>query len=526
MIARAAVPAFGVAFAFVAVGGLAAQSPREMARTIDVVRATGRLELGGRGIAVPALVVEVYERRSYAPVWSDADGAELVAFLRHLRADGLVPQHYDVDLLASGASSGSIEAAPLDVLRTTALLAAAYDLRFGRVDQATLRRRGFDAALAGDDAVAAALAVLPPAGRAAWEAQRPDNFVYDGMRRSLAELRELAADGGWRTVPSGSALELGVDDPRVAELRVRLSQAGDLRDADPASTVFDERLDAAVRSFQHRHGLNPDGVVGPATLAALNVPVEARIDQLRVNLERARWLADAVARRYVAVNAAGALAYLIEDGRVAFETRVIVGTTATRTPTFSAAIRHIELNPTWTVPPGIVGEVLARIRRDAGYLGREGIRVLDGAGRVVDPGRIDFSRYTARTFPYVFRQEPGPANPLGVVKFVFPNQYHVYLHDTPSRELFEREERLFSHGCIRVQDPLRLAELVLDSPEWTREALRDAVTAGTTRVIPLPRPMPVLILYWTAAADLHGELHFYRDVYGRDPPLLRALDAR
>jgi murein L,D-transpeptidase YcbB/YkuD len=188
-------------------------------------------------------------------------------------------------------------------------------------------------------------------------------------------------------------------------------------------------------------------------------------------------------------------------------------------------MRHIDLNPTWTVPPGIVGEVLARVRREPGYLAAEGIRILDASGRTVDPASVDFSRYTARTFPYTFRQDPGPANALGRIKLVFPNDYNVYLHDTPSRSLFEREERLFSHGCIRVQNPVELAALILDDPaRWSVDGLEAAIAPGTTRTIQLERPVQVLVLYWTASADLHGEIHFYRDVYGRDAGVLAALN--
>jgi murein L,D-transpeptidase YcbB/YkuD len=178
------------------------------------------------------------------------------------------------------------------------------------------------------------------------------------------------------------------------------------------------------------------------------------------------------------------------------------------------------------VPPGIVGEILAHVRSDPGYLARINMRVLDRSGRPVNPASIDFGRYTGASFPYVFRQEPGPQNPLGQIKLMFPNEHNVYLHDTPSRQLFDREQRTFSHGCIRVQDPIRLAELVLDDPRWTREALLAGIAAGGTRTIPLAQPLPVVIQYWTASTDLHGELHFYRDVYARDRPLLRALDAR
>ncbi|MHB1168278.1 MAG: L,D-transpeptidase family protein, partial [Longimicrobiales bacterium] len=295
---------------------------------------------------------------------------------------------------------------------------------------------------------------------------------------------------------------------------------------DSSGDRFDAALEAAVRSFQHRHGLNEDGIVGPATVAELNVPVERRIEQVRANLERARWITHDLPDTFLAVNIAGAKAYLVRGGAVVFESRAVVGAVNTATPVFRASLQYLDLNPTWTVPPGIVGEVLAAVRRDPRYLKRNDFVVLDRNGRSVDALRVDFAGYTARTFPYVFRQKPGPANPLGRIKFMFPNRYNVYLHDTPARELFGREQRTFSHGCIRVEDPLRLAELVLDDVAWSRAAIEAAMADGRTRTIRLEKALPVLLLYWTASTDLHGELHYYRDVYERDAPLLRELNRR
>jgi murein L,D-transpeptidase YcbB/YkuD len=332
----------------------------------------------------------------------------------------------------------------------------------------------------------------------------------------------VVTDAGLPVAPMRDA-----DDPRVPALRRRLVMAGDLpADADVASTVLDETLEAAVRRFQHRHGLNDDGVVGPTTRAEMEVPVEARIEQIRINLERARWVLRDLGDAFVAVNVAGQRVYVVRGGTVVWETRGIVGKTTSRTPTFSATMRYVVLNPGWAVPRSINREVLSETRRDPSYLERQRFRVLDAAGSEVDPASVDFTSYRGADFPYQFRQDPGPVNALGRVKLMFPNPYSVYLHDTPARGLFAQELRTFSHGCIRVQDPLRLAELVLDDPEhWNLAALQKAVDSGATKTLMLDRPLPVKVLYWTAAADLHGELHFYRDVYERDPKVLRALDA-
>jgi murein L,D-transpeptidase YcbB/YkuD len=262
--------------------------------------------------------------------------------------------------------------------------------------------------------------------------------------------------------------------------------------------------------------------VGPATLAELNVPAGYRVRQLRANLERARWVLRELADTFVTVNVAGQRVYVVQGDSVVHEARAVVGRAYTRTPVFAAPMRYVVVNPTWTVPRSINGEILARLRRDPDYLARQRFQVLDATGRPVDPATVDFERFTGGSFPYVFRQRPGPTNALGQIKFMFPNEFNVYLHDTPERGLFALEERLFSHGCIRVQDPLGLGALLLDG--WDRSRLEAAIAAGETRTIDLARPLPVLVLYWTAATDLHGEVHFYRDIYGRDPTLLDALD--
>jgi L,D-transpeptidase YcbB len=495
---------------------------------IESMRATGVLQLNGSTLPGSDLVAALYERRGFTLLWDVAERrAVLRAALMQMRDDGLDPTIYHLAALtASDASATADRAAYDDILHTYVLLLAAQHLRYGRVDDATLKpRRHIEAAPTGENSVTAAERLLALEPGAALASVRPRHFVYTGLADALRRMRAIQHSGGWAHVPP-VRLERGDSDTAVAQLRRRLRAEGDLAaDADTTSPQFDDGVESAVRSFQHRHALNTDGIVGPATHRELAVPIATRIDQVRINLERARWVVHDLPDTFITVNIAGALVYFIRSGDVVFESRAVVGRTVTRTPVFGATLRYIDLNPTWTVPPGIVQEILNSVRRDPSYLSRQRIRIIDAAGRTVPAHTIDFRRYSGRSFPYTFRQEPGPLNPLGQLKLVFPNRHNVYLHDTPARELFGREQRTFSHGCIRVQDPVHLAHLVLADSSWSMAALHAAIATGQTRTIHLRTPVPVLVLYWTAAADLHGELHFYRDVYGRDAALLRAISA-
>ena len=324
-------------------------------------------------------------------------------------------------------------------------------------------------------------------------------------------------------VEEGPALELDAVDSRVPVLRRRLTMGGDLADGPEGSAErYDERLEAAVITFQARHGLEADGIVGPRTLEELNVPVEHRVDQLRASLERARWVFRDLVDDLLVVDIAGFKLHLVRDGVEIWSTPVQVGLPYHSTPIFKSQMTYLVLNPTWTVPPGILRrETLPKVREDQGYLVKENMSVIDASGRRIDPATLDWD---AR-FPYSIRQEPGPNNALGRVKFMFPNPYMVYLHDTPSKSLFGKASRAFSHGCIRVQDPLRLAELLLEgSPEWDRAAIERTLATSKTTTVLLPEALTVMLLYWTAEVREDGTVAFKKDIYNRDPAVIRGLD--
>jgi murein L,D-transpeptidase YcbB/YkuD len=356
---------------------------------------------------------------------------------------------------------------------------------------------------------------------------RPQHVWYRRGREQLREYRRIAANGGWPELPEGPALKPGVTDPRVPVLRRRLEVTGDLgvaRVTEP--DLFDPSLELAVKRFQARHGMTPDGAVGAATRAAMNVPVGARIDQLRVNLERGRWVLHEIKGEFVLVDVAGFDVAYFRDNEPIWTSKVVVGRPYRETPVFKSEITYVVLNPTWTIPPGILAkDTLPAIKRDPGYLARHRIRVIDGNGQEVSPSSVDWSRYR-NSVPYQLRQDPGPDNSLGLVKIMFPNPYLVYLHDSPAKSLYDRDERAFSSGCIRVARPFELTELLLNDPvQWNAEAIESVIKSGQTRTVNLAKPVPVLILYWTAQPTPDGQIMFRNDVYGRDASTLAALDS-
>ena len=313
----------------------------------------------------------------------------------------------------------------------------------------------------------------------------------------------------------------------LAALRERLLVTTDMQPGTGDPAIFNAALETGVRAFQQRHGLEDDGIVGKTTLAALNVPVEQRIDQIRANLERARWVLHDLPETYILVDIAGFRVTYTRDGEIVWETRAQVGQPFRKTPVFRARMTYLEVNPTWTVPPTILKEdVLPAIKRDPAYLAQKNMQIIDYNGNPVDTASLEWQRYTGRNFPYLIRQGPGPENALGRIKFMFPNKHLVYLHDTPSKSLFGKATRAFSSGCIRIEHPYELAGLLLEgNPNWDKQKVLAAVDSLKTRTISLHQPISVILLYWTVGFTPDGRVAFKQDIYERDPAIVRGLNA-
>ncbi len=503
---------------------------------IEELLLTDDLEVRGIPVASTDILQAFYADRNFQPAWND--GPKITQFLAAADSageDGLDADDYFVDTLRAlrerqRSDDAPMLAADLDILLTESLIRYGYHQRFGKVNPARVDTNiNFRRELLSGQSPAATVQTLIDAPSAVQQLEEwiPRGPVYLGLKKELAEYRAIAAAGGWPIVPAGPTLHPDDSDERVTDLRKRLIVTGDLpSDADMESPLFDAGLEQAVIAFQNRHELGADGIVGAQTIMAMNVPAETRVDQLRLSLERIRWISEEVTEKFVVVNIAGFRVFLIEDGEISWVARAQVGKTYRQTPVFRGDIRYLEINPTWTVPPTILrNDILPKLKQDPNYLVEKNISVIDRDGKKVDPHSIDWNQYS-RGVPYTLRQEPGPGNALGRIKFIFPNEHFVFLHDTPSRSLFERTDRTFSSGCIRVDQPLVLAEKLLDDPEkWNQASLEAVIDGRKTQRIFLEDTVPVVIIYLTAMLEpVSDDVRFMKDVYDRDQPLLDALN--
>lgn len=481
-------------------------------------------------------ILVLYGRRGFRPIWADHSGIApaadtLLALIGRADDHGLSPEKYHRAALTtmlqrsrsalSAAPVDPLELADLELLLSDAYLVLGLHLTAGQYNphdldaewylhknEADVVGRLNNAAESSD--LIADLHHLPP-----------QEAEYRRLQEAYAYHRQLAVEGGWPQVAEGRKLEKGMWDERVMQVRARLRATGDLAlQPAPVEGTYDEILEGAIRRFQRRHGLDPDGKVGKATLAELNVTIQARIRQLAVNLERWRWLPRDTGSRYIRVNIADYQLQLFEADTVALAMRVVVGKTYRRTPVFSDLMTYMVVNPYWTVPTTIMlNDIVPKARKNPDYLRSENIKVFSGwsaAAPELDPAAIDWSKVSRNYLPYRLRQEPGAKNSLGTIKFMFPNQFDVYLHDTPAHSLFSRSMRAFSSGCIRVEKPLDLALYLLDDPAWTRERLQKVIATRVETTLKVSRPILVMLLYMTAWVDEAGIVQFRQDVYNRD----------
>jgi murein L,D-transpeptidase YcbB/YkuD len=474
----------------------------------ELLRQPG-LTIGDTVILAEETLLEIYRENGFNRYWFNSDNIrELLDLIEAAPEHGLNPEDYSISQLRAlpqilANSPMPREVAEAEILLTESLLRYGYHRRLGKVNARKLdpdinfRREGFKDQPPGETLREILQA---PSLQGFIDMAAPSGPVYRRLQKGLQKYREIQAAGGWSSVSAGETLRLGDSDRRVIEIRSRLAITGDLpKTIDDSGPLFDEPLEQAVRTFQQRHSLGDDGIVGKQTIAAMNIPVPHRIDQLRASLERIRWVNQEAAETLVVVNIASYQVFFFDRDVLSWTTRAMVGKTYRKTPVFRGDIAYMEFNPTWTIPPTI-------LRQDT------------------LPAIKNWQQYT-RGLPYTLRQDPGPKNALGTVKFIFPNEHFVFLHDTPSLELFDRPERAFSSGCIRVENPLKLAELLLNNPQqYPRSRLEAIIKSRKTQRINLEPKIPVVIMYLTAGLNSSGGLMFLKDIYDRDQKVLDALD--
>lgn len=483
------------------------------------------------------LIAEFYRTRGNALVWYQDGtlntlGERLIEHVKMAVSQGLVLDdyhHLQVEILSSPEASDKLDLHMRELLLTDSFCHLANDLYLGHFRPADFDSEWHFPAQSFDPLeVLQGVKSVDDLDRlfAGLVSQSPD---YRRLLQALAHYREIERQGGWSKMELDSILRPGMSNPNLGQLRDYLRLVGDLTEQDKASPeTYSSELVTAVKRFQRRNGLADDGMLGPLTLVELNVPVAERIRQLRINLERWRWLPKNLGTRYLLVNTPGFDLKMVVDDESVFYEQTIIGRKTRQTPSFSSEITHVVINPDWTVPRTIaVEDMLPKLKKDPAYLSQSGIKLYREQGlqrNLIDPLTIDWSQFNVNNFPFTLRQPPGEKNSLGLIKFHMFNPFAVFLHDTPAKSLFDEEVRAFSSGCVRVQHADRLAKLLLENANQnTDEQLESYLKSGVTHYEKLRSAIPVYLVYFTSWVDPDGTVHFRPDIYGRNQKMLTSM---
>ncbi|MBP1665211.1 MAG: hypothetical protein H6Q23_71 [Bacteroidetes bacterium] len=493
----------------------------------------------GTIICNPDIITQLYEKseKLLSVIWKSRENLDQMLFVLHnVYREGLNPEDYHLSAIEKLANkiilsdkAEVVDIGRLELLLTDAFFLLSAHLAVGKTDaeridpQWKASRRALtidwgkfiDSTLQNNHIIEN------------FQKLTPGHREYSNLKKALAEYHQIQEKGGWgRFSTLLPKLEKGMYTQDIALLRNRLAiTQWYIEDTIDDKFLFDQSLHEQVMLFQLRNGLAADGVVGKATIEAMNIPVEDRIATIEANLERWRWLSDDLGESYIKVNIANFELQVIEKDDMVFKTEAIVGLNSRETPVFSSIMTYLVLNPDWTVPPTILNtDIIPSVINNPGYLAEKNLKILRIDGTEVDPSTIDWINIVTAGFPYRIHQEPGPGNALGRVKFMFPNKFSVYIHDTPNHNLFGRTDRSLSSGCIRVNNPLALAAwLMKDSPAWTPAQIKNVIDEGKERTVNLAKPIQVHIVYLTAWASDEGLAYFRKDIYNRDQPLMAAL---
>ncbi|MBT1444958.1 L,D-transpeptidase family protein [Shewanella sp. JM162201] len=482
------------------------------------------------------LLSRFYQNRQFEPLWLDKDYARsVISLLGDAAKEGLSPADYHVsalnELYQKVSQSGwrGDDLFTLELLLTDGVITYGSHLLNGKVNPALVDRTwNYDEVSINFDTLARELDrhVKEQSLDKALESLTPQYQPYKELKQHLQRMQTLADSEPFSVIPLDATIRKGASASSLDEIAKRLSQLGYLDNipAEQPLTLSGELFEA-VKRFQAHHALKADGIIGKGTMAAMNVSFADRADQIRINLERARWLSADLSPDFLIVNLAGYQLRLFKQNQLNWETDIIIGKVSSKTPLFKSKLKYMVANPTWTVPRSISREIIWHLKKDPNYLEKKNFVLRTASGAPANSHGIDWQTVNPRSFPYWFVQQPSANNALGQIKFIFPNAHSIYLHDTPSKSLFSQEDRAFSHGCIRVKDPLVLADkLMASAPNWTPDTLQRHLATGETKQIFLNEPLDILIMYWTAESRA-GELYFYKDIYKRDDSLVKALKA-
>jgi murein L,D-transpeptidase YcbB/YkuD len=510
-----------------------------------------RPAVSGTELYSSVVIHRFYGERNFQPAWiKDGKIPELAYEMRYeigqSKFDGLNPVDYHFAALndyfsryeaakKQGKTLPDNELAAVDVLLTDAFIMMGSHLSLGKVDPENLKTSWNIQRNAPELVLDRRLEEALNGGgiRKSLQALYPSFVIYRKMREGLRELYEDVERfekrpfAQWKPLKTDKSIKPDESNPMMPEIRKRLYFWGYVDAYETVEDkVYDAELVVGIKKLQLRHGMEPDGVIGQGTIQALNQTPEMLIRTAAVNLERLRWLPDTIKdSELILVNTANFQLDFLHNRDTVFTSKVIVGKSYHATPQFSAEMSYIVFSPTWTVPTSITRtEIIPAVKKNRNYLASKNMKLLNSSGGIVDPASIDWAKVNPKTFPYTVRQEPGESNSLGLAKFMFPNKHSVYIHDTPSRSLFEREDRALSHGCIRIQRPFDFAKFLLShDPTWTDERIRQAMRQPKEVTVTLNRKIPVAIIYMTYWANGGGEMFFRSDIYGRDAEIAKAL---
>ncbi|MGA8855203.1 MAG: L,D-transpeptidase family protein [Christiangramia sp.] len=470
-------------------------------------------------------VSEFYKENEYQPIWTTRELREdLFRNIEEIEKEGLFFEDYHGEilfkLLSSLDSNSESENNSVEILLTDAFLRLADDLGTGKLDPTKIYEIWGTPLNKVNASELLKKALSEENITEVLNSVKPNHIVYQGLKRSLKEYKETGVMENYATIiPSGPLIRPGETDDRINLVANRLSELGYFKkNLDSVEPIYNKDIQEAVKAFQQDHGLQVDALLGNTTISNLNLSKEDRYHQILVNLERWRWYPRDLGDHYIIINIPNYKLSVIKNGDTISSHKTMVGTQVRKTPVFSDEIGYIIYNPTWTIPPTIKkNDVIPGASRDINYLKKKNIKIYDGSGSIVDPSEVDWGSSKAKS--YTYRQPAGASNPLGVVKIIYPNEYMIYLHDTPSKSLFENNARAQSSGCVRVQNALELAEYLLsDQKKYDRDKIDEILKSGKTTQIAVTQKVRVHHFYWTAYQK-KDTTKFIDDIYNLDQKL-------